>query len=61
MSYNLKDIVHETKKHFVLRVKTGFKVYRIGITHSTRCARIGYLGEKGKQFAIAECERREGV
>ena len=53
------DIVYERGTYWVLRVKTGFEVYRNGITHSTRCAQIGFQGEKGRQRAIEEINRRE--
>lgn len=70
MTYKVKDIVYETKTHFAIRVdksttaKTGIKVtggyevYKIGITHATRCAIIGWNGDLGLARAIAECERR---
>ena len=53
------DIAFELGQHWVLKVPTGYDVYRIGITHSTRCAQIGYKGLKGLERAIEECERRE--
>ena len=56
---NLKDVLHESKHHWVLRIEGGFEVYRVGITHSTRCAQIGYTGDVGLQKAIAECARRD--
>ncbi len=59
MSYKLKDIIYETKNFWVLRVKSGFEVYKINVTHSTRCAQIGWEGEKGRERAIAECNKRE--
>jgi hypothetical protein len=60
MSYREQDIVHEQGRHWVLKVPTGFEVYRIGITHSTRVARIGWPGtQQGLDRAIAECARRE--
>lgn len=59
MIYKLTDIAHETPQHFVLRVAGGFEVYKIGVTHSTRCAQIGFTGEEGLQRAIAEVVRRE--
>lgn len=39
----------------------GFEVFEVGITHSTRCARIGYVGDKGLYKAIAEAQRRSGL
>ena len=58
------DILHETKNHWVMKVKTGkragtYEVYKNGITHSTRCSQIGYKGTEGLERAIKECERRE--
>lgn len=59
VSYSLDDVIHETRNHWVLRVKNGFEVYKTGVTHSVRCAIIGYKGEEGKKRAITECERWE--
>ncbi len=53
------DIVYESGEHWVLKIKSGFEVYKNGVTHSTRCAEIGWKGEKGLNKAIAECKRRE--
>jgi len=63
MSYRVEDIVHEQGQHWVLRVPTGYEVYRIGVTHSTRVARIGRDSETfdGRGRAIAECARREAL
>jgi hypothetical protein len=62
MNYKLKDIVHERGAHWVLRLPNGhYEVYKTGITHSTRCAYIGWEGDKGLQRAIAEVERREAT
>lgn len=59
-SYQEKDIKHETRNFWVLDVgNKGFEIYRIGVTHSTRVAQIGYRGEFGLNRAIAECERRQ--
>lgn len=58
--YREQDIRHETADFWVLDAGVkGFEVYRIGITHSTRCAQIGYMGEIGLSKAIAECNRRQ--
>lgn len=59
-----EDILHETAHFWVLAVgKKGFEVYRTGLTHSTRVARIGHATEQsphlGLPRAIQECERRE--
>lgn len=53
-----KDIAYENPTHWVLRLAKGFEVYRNTTTHSVRCARIGYEGNKGLQRAIAEADRR---
>jgi len=58
MSYKLEDVVYELGDYFAVKVKTGFEVYKNGVTHSTRCALIGWGGEKGKQKAINEINRR---
>lgn len=59
--YNLKDVMHESKYHWVLRVTGGYEVYRIGITHSTRCAQIGFTDNMGLLKAITECTRRDNI
>jgi len=62
MNYKESDIAYEKGPYWVLNVgPKGFEVYKIGITHSTRCASIGYEGEKGLDRAILEIERRLGV
>ena len=50
--------MHEVGKYWVCKVKHGFDVYKTGITHSTRCASIGYKGDYGLQRAIAEANKR---
>lgn len=57
--YSIEDVVYETGQHWVMRVPYGFDVYRVGLTHSTRCAVIWYKGDAGLQRAIAEVARRE--
>ena len=57
MALNLKDIVYESGKYWVLKVEHGFDVYKTGITHSTRCAQIGE--SLGLERAIQEIERRQ--
>jgi len=53
------DILYETATHWVMSVPTGYEVYKIGITHSTRCARIGWPdSDKGLNIAIAEADKR---
>lgn len=52
-------IVYEKGDYWVNRTAKGyFEVYKIGITHSTRCAQIGYAGEIGLNRAKAEIDRR---
>lgn len=60
VSYQEKDIVYERGDYWVLMVpsKKHFEVYKTGITHSTRCAVIGYHGPKGLALAIKECNKR---
>ncbi len=64
-SYKLEDVVYEQGQYWVLRVTegegsrySGYDVYRTGITHSTRCAQIGYTGQVGLDKALAEVARR---
>lgn len=59
MTYQEADIMFEKGNHWVLKVDYGFEVYKTTITHSIRCARIGFKGEQGLSRAIAEVERRE--
>lgn len=56
-----QDIKYETENYWVAIVQSGFEVYKKGITHSTRCAQIGRLGERGKQRAITEANRRQAL
>ena len=59
MTYKETQIAYEKADFWVLNLGLkGFEVYRDGITHSTRCAIIGYQGENGLSRAIAEIERR---
>lgn len=51
--------VYEGKTHWVGKVAKGYVVYKMGTTHSTKVATIGYTGEEGLQKAIAECQRRD--
>ena len=53
------DILYEVGNHWVLRVATGFEVYRNQGTHSVRCAQIGFKGHYGRAKAIEEANRRE--
>lgn len=55
---DIKDIVYESGKLWVLRTKRGFEVYRSELTHSVKVAVIGWAGKKGEELAIAEVDRR---
>ena len=54
------DIVYERGCYWIKAADSfaGFEVYRIGITHSTRVASIGWTGTAGLDRAKAEIERR---
>lgn len=39
----------------------GYEVFEVGVTSSTRCARIGYVGAKGLALAISEAQWRAGL
>ena len=54
------DIAYERGEYWVLRVgkDKGYEVYKNGITHSTRCAIIGFPDDVGLARAIAEIDRR---
>jgi hypothetical protein len=54
--YAETEIPHETPNYWVLRVKTGFELYRAGLTHSTR---VGRYGHGYLQRAIDDCNMRE--
>lgn len=55
-----QDIVFESGKYWVFDAKKkGFEVYKSGITHSTRCASIGWTGEVGLDRAKQEIKRRQ--
>lgn len=59
MTYTEAQIAYEKGEYWVLNLgKKGFEVYRNGITHSTRCAVIGFQGGTGLSRAIAEIDRR---
>ena len=51
----------ESGDYWALRVAKGFEIYRIGITHSTRCAQIGFQGEDGLRRVRDEIGRRLAV
>lgn len=52
------DILYEKDDYFVIKAKHGYEVYKCGITHSTRCAQIGYTGGIGMQKCIQEINKR---
>jgi hypothetical protein len=52
------DILHESGAYWVTHAKHGYEVFKTGVTHSTRCAIIGYEGKNGLERAIDECKRR---
>lgn len=54
----VSDIIFEKGEYWVKKALHGYDVYKTGITCSTRCAIIGYEGEKGIQMAIEEINRR---
>ncbi len=51
----LADIIHECESCYVIRVATGFELYRNG---ATAAVRIGRYGRGFMEQAIADCERR---
>jgi len=54
------DILFEIGNYWVAKSlkHKGYDVWRCGITHSTRCAQIGYEGEKGLERAKLEAIKR---
>ena len=57
--YKESDIAYEKGQFWVLNLGSkGFEVYKNGITHSTRCAIIGFTGKNGLDRAILEIDRR---
>lgn len=50
----MRDILHESGEYWVTTAQHGFEVYKTGVTHSTRCALIAYLGADGLKRAITE-------
>jgi hypothetical protein len=54
------DIAYECGAHWVLRVKNGFEVYRVNVTHSVRVG--GFYGiPNAFGRAIAFCKMREAA
>ena len=57
--YKESDIAYEKGQFWVLNLGSkGFEVYKNGLTHSTRCAVIGFSGQNGLDRAIVEINRR---
>lgn len=57
-----QDIVFESGKYWIFDAKKkGFEVYKNGITHSTRCASIGWTGQFGLDRAKQEIKRRQEI
>jgi hypothetical protein len=53
------DILYENGRYWVCTsTKKGYEVYRVGTTHSVRCAIIGFEGAEGFDHAKAECDKR---
>ena len=52
------EILYENGDYWVCKAKKGYEVYKSGFTHSTRCAVIGWDGQKGINRAIQEADRR---
>lgn len=55
----LSDIVYESGAYWVVKSKTGFVLYKIGITHFTKVATIGFTGDLGEEKFKNEIYRRE--
>lgn len=56
--YKEKDIAYEQGKYWVLKEVNCYKVFKTGITHSTRVAVCGFEGQKGLEWCINEIARR---
>jgi hypothetical protein len=54
-----EDILYENGDYWLCKARReGYEVYKSGITHSVRCAIIGYEGTKGLELGKAECNKR---
>jgi hypothetical protein len=56
-----QDVIFEKGAYWVRRApkgRIGLEVYKTGATASTRCAIIGFEGQKGLDRAKSEIERR---
>lgn len=54
----MTKVLYSNGDFWVCKAKHGYEVYKNGLTHSTRCAIIGYEGDDGLKRAIAEADRR---
>lgn len=54
------DIVYEKDDYWVLKIASGYEVYKSVVTHSIRVAQIGWNGEQGLEKAKNEIDRRIG-
>lgn len=50
---DLKDVVFEEGRYWILKVKGGFEVYETSITCSVRRAFVGFEGDEGLKRAKA--------
>jgi hypothetical protein len=56
------DIIFESGNYWIFDAKQkGFEVYKTGITHSTRCAQIGWTGQVGLDRAKQEIKKRQEI
>lgn len=58
MMLSESDILYEKGNYWVCAAENGYEVYHNTITHSERCAIIGYKGNKGFECAKNECDKR---
>jgi hypothetical protein len=54
-------VVFESANHLIFWIESGFEIYKKNITHSVRCAQIGFKGQEGLKRAKNELERREAL
>jgi hypothetical protein len=56
----MNNVLYENGKYWITTGRLGFEVYKVGVTHSTRCAVIGFNADIGLGLpkAISECDRR---
>lgn len=53
-----EDIVFELGDYWVSKEPNGYKVWKTGITHSTKVATVGHLGWYGLNLAILHARKR---